>query len=105
MENLGSAKSRSNEFIDVDEALKAKFPETTSQYDERDLAIYALGVGAAANPLDSTELQTVYEMHGEGFRALPTFGVVPALNQMMTAAKSGAGMGAGLNFGFDRILH
>ena len=34
--------------------------------DERDLAIYALGVGAAHNPLDDKELQTVYELHGEG---------------------------------------
>jgi len=105
MENLGSAKSLGNDFIDVDQAKKAKFPETTSSYDERDLAIYALGVGAAANPLDASELQSVYELHSEGFRALPTFGVVPALNQMLTAAKNGTGMGAGLNFGFDRILH
>ena len=105
MDNLGSAKSKSNEFIDVDEALKAKFPETTSKYDERDLAIYALGVGAAHDPLDAKELQNVYELHTDGFRALPTFGVIPALNQIMEAAKNGGGMGTGLNFGFDRVLH
>src|SRR5690606_33887728 len=75
-----------------------------SSYDERDLALYALGVGAAQNPLDAKELRYVYEMHGEGFCALPTFGVVPALNTIIEMAKQGK-QAPGLNYGFDRVLH
>jgi 3-hydroxyacyl-CoA dehydrogenase/3a,7a,12a-trihydroxy-5b-cholest-24-enoyl-CoA hydratase len=105
IENLQSAKSRGgNEFIDVDEALAAKIPETTSSYNERDLALYALGVGAAHDPLDPSELKYVYELHSDGFRALPTYAVIPALNQMFDAAKEGRTV-PGLNFGLDRILH
>ena len=54
---------------------------SSSSYDERDLALYALGVGAAQNPLDAKELAaTSTSMHGDGFQALPTFAVIPALN-------------------------
>jgi 3-hydroxyacyl-CoA dehydrogenase/3a,7a,12a-trihydroxy-5b-cholest-24-enoyl-CoA hydratase len=105
MDNLPTAKGRGgNDLIDVDEALAAKLPDTTSSYDERDLALYALAVGAAQDPTDDADLQLVYEMHGEGFKALPTFGVVPALSSMLAQAKSGA-QTPGLNFGFERILH
>ena len=95
-----------NQFIDVDEALGYEFPELTSSYDERDLSIYALGVGAGRDPLDKKDLQVVYEMaQGDGgFMALPSFGVIPALNVIMDQAKKGA-KAPGLNYGFDRILH
>jgi 3-hydroxyacyl-CoA dehydrogenase/3a,7a,12a-trihydroxy-5b-cholest-24-enoyl-CoA hydratase len=102
--NLQSKSKGGNEFIDVDEALGYEFPPLTSSYDERDLAIYALGVGAARNPLDDKELKTVYEMHGDGFVALPTFAVTPPLKVMMEEAKKGA-KAPGLNYGFDRVLH
>src|SRR5690606_33628855 len=78
-----------NQFIDVDEALGYEFPEMTSSYDERDLSLYALGVGAAQDPLDTTELAYVYELHGEGFRPLPTYGVVPAINCILELAQQG----------------
>ncbi|MCZ7682619.1 MAG: SDR family NAD(P)-dependent oxidoreductase [Sandaracinaceae bacterium] len=105
MENLRRGPSRGgNEFIDVDEALGYQFPETRSSYSEKDLALYALGVGAAHDPLDEKELGLVYEMHGGGFRALPTFGVIPAINVIMEQAKRGT-KAPGLNYGFDRILH
>ena len=39
-----------NEFIDVDQALGYELPELESSYDERDLALYALGVGAGKIP-------------------------------------------------------
>jgi hypothetical protein len=90
MENVEQGPSKGgNQLIDVDEALGYKFPETTSSYDERDLAIYALGVGAARDPNDDHDLQLVYEMHGSGMKALPTYGVVPAVNTMMKLAKEG----------------
>ena len=103
---LGNLQSKSlggNDLIDVDTALGYEFPPQTSSYDEKDLALYALGVGAGANPLDTTELQFVYENDGN-FRALPTFGVVPALRMVFEMAKKGE-TAPGLNYGFDRILH
>jgi len=93
-----------NEFIDVDAALGYQFPETTSSYDERDLALYALGVGAAQNPLDTKELQFVYELHSEGFRPLPTYGVVPAVNIVLKLTAEG-NQAPGLHYGLDRVLH
>ncbi|MBI5512197.1 MAG: SDR family NAD(P)-dependent oxidoreductase [Deltaproteobacteria bacterium] len=103
--NLGSAKSRGgNEFIDVDEALAAPPLEARNAYDERDVALYALGVGAAQDPLNDEDLKLVYELHGDGQRALPTYGVIPALNAVMDLARRGV-VAPGLKYGFERILH
>ena len=44
----------------------------THEYTERDLALYALGLGCGVG-----DLKFVYECH-EAFAALPTFGVIPA---------------------------
>lgn len=105
MANLEAGMSKGgNEFIDVDEALGYEMRAVKSSYDERDLAIYALGVGAASDPTNDKDLQLVYEMHGEGFKSLPTFGVIPALNTLMTLAKAGE-TAPGLNYSLDRILH
>jgi 3-hydroxyacyl-CoA dehydrogenase/3a,7a,12a-trihydroxy-5b-cholest-24-enoyl-CoA hydratase len=107
LDNLASAKEKShggNEFIDVDAALGFEFEPMTSSYTERDLSLYALGVGAGANPLDPKELQFVYEMNPDGFYALPTFGVAPALKLMFDMAKEGKAV-PGLKYGFDRVLH
>ncbi|HVH48171.1 MAG TPA: SDR family NAD(P)-dependent oxidoreductase, partial [Labilithrix sp.] len=101
--NLESKALGGNEFIDVDTALGYEFPPQRSKYDEKDLALYALGVGAGSNPLDSGELQYVYE-NASDFRALPTFGVVPALAMVFDMAKKGE-TAPGMNYGFDRILH
>ncbi|PTL84497.1 peroxisomal multifunctional enzyme type 2 [Vitiosangium sp. GDMCC 1.1324] len=104
MDNLTSQSKGGNEFIDVDAALGYQFPEATSSYDERDLSLYALGVGAAQDPLDTKELQYVYELHGDGFRPLPTYGVIPALNTVLKLAAEGK-QAPGLNYGLDRVLH
>ncbi|TPX59330.1 hypothetical protein PhCBS80983_g02516 [Powellomyces hirtus] len=53
------------------------FGPTEYEYTERDLALYALGVGATRE-----DLAFVYENH-ENFGPLPTFGVVPAFSTMM----------------------
>ena len=53
----------------------------------------------------SKDLPLVYEMHPDGFRALPTYAVVPAVNGILTMAQARASMAPGLNFGLDRLLH
>ncbi|MBW2456880.1 MAG: SDR family NAD(P)-dependent oxidoreductase, partial [Deltaproteobacteria bacterium] len=105
MENIQAGPTKGgNELIDVDEALGFEYPEQTSSYDERDLAIYALGVGAASDPMNDKDLQLVYEMHADGFMALPTYGVIPAVNSLMGLAKQGI-TADGCNYGLDRLLH
>ncbi len=101
--NAGASKG-GNEFIDVDQALGYEFPPIKTRYDERDLSLYALGVGAAADPADDDELRYVYEMHGKGFTALPTYAVIPALTGVMNAFRDGQNA-PGLNYGLDRLLH
>ncbi len=101
--NLESKALGGNEFIDVDAALGYEFSPQKSQYDEKDLSLYALGVGAGQNPLDAGELQYVYE-NASDFRALPTFAVVPALSMVFEALKRGENA-PGMHYGFDRILH
>ena len=101
--NAGASKG-GNEFIDVDQALGYEFPPIKTRYDERDLSLYALGVGAAADPLDDNELRYVYELHGKGFTALPTYAVIPALTGVMNAFRDGQNA-PGLNYGLDRLLH
>jgi 3-hydroxyacyl-CoA dehydrogenase/3a,7a,12a-trihydroxy-5b-cholest-24-enoyl-CoA hydratase len=72
MKNVEAGPSKGgNELIDVDAALGYVFPERTSRYDERDLTIYAFGVGAGKNPTADSDLRLVYEL-GPGFKALPT---------------------------------
>ncbi|MEM9070215.1 MAG: SDR family NAD(P)-dependent oxidoreductase, partial [Myxococcota bacterium] len=89
MENVDRGPSKGgSKYIDVDEALGYRFEPQTSSYDERDLALYALGVGAAKDPQGS-ELKLVYEMHRDGFRALPTYAVIPAVNVILDLGKRG----------------
>jgi 3-hydroxyacyl-CoA dehydrogenase/3a,7a,12a-trihydroxy-5b-cholest-24-enoyl-CoA hydratase len=103
--NLGTAKGKGgNQYIDVDEALGFEMPPVTSSFDERDLSLYALGVGAARDPLDAAELPYVYEMSGDGFKMVPTFPVAPAMKAVFDLAREGK-QAPGLHYGFDRVLH
>jgi 3-hydroxyacyl-CoA dehydrogenase/3a,7a,12a-trihydroxy-5b-cholest-24-enoyl-CoA hydratase len=105
MANLEAGPSKGgNDLIDVDAALGYRFPDVESSYDERDLAIYALGVGAATDPGDDKDLQLVYELHGKGMKALPTYGVIPAINVILKLGKEGK-QAPGLHFSLDRVLH
>jgi 3-hydroxyacyl-CoA dehydrogenase/3a,7a,12a-trihydroxy-5b-cholest-24-enoyl-CoA hydratase len=105
MANVEAGPSKGgNEFIDVDSALGYKYPEFKSSYDERDVALYALGVGAAKDPNNEQDLALVYEMSGKGMKVLPSFGAVPAINMVLTMGKNGV-TAPGLNFGLDRVLH
>ncbi|KAL3681389.1 hypothetical protein R1sor_024345 [Riccia sorocarpa] len=64
--------------INPDLVLKFQFSESIYEYTERDVALYALGVGAPGpNPVDPLELPFVYHPKGQEFvRVLPTFPVV-----------------------------
>ena len=105
IQNVEAGPSKGgNDFIDVDAALGAKYPDRTSSYDERDLALYALGVGAATDPSDDEGLRLVYEGHGGGMKALPTYAVIPGTNAILGFAKEGI-TAPGLNYGLDRLLH
>jgi NAD(P)-dependent dehydrogenase (short-subunit alcohol dehydrogenase family)/acyl dehydratase/putative sterol carrier protein len=84
MENLsGNAPTASskpkrkvgNDKVDVAKALAHKIPAMTFKYTEAEAILYALGVGAAADPLDARELKFTYENSPE-FQVLPTFGVI-----------------------------
>jgi 3-hydroxyacyl-CoA dehydrogenase/3a,7a,12a-trihydroxy-5b-cholest-24-enoyl-CoA hydratase len=104
MDNVNAGPSKGgNQYVDVDAALGYQFPDMTSKYDERDLSIYALGIGAAEDPT-SSDLRLVYEMHGDGMVAAPTYGVIPALNCVLQLGKEGK-QAPGLKYGLDRVLH
>ena len=102
LENISARRRGGNEFLDLD-AAAADEVVAESAYDERDLALYALGIGAAQNAQDDMELPFVYEL-GEGFQALPTYGVMPALNAFINLTRDGKGL-KGLHYGLDRVLH
>ncbi|PQP95877.1 enoyl-CoA hydratase 2 peroxisomal [Prunus yedoensis var. nudiflora] len=66
--------SDASEF-DPDRIESYKFPETTYTYSERDVALYALGIGACArDAVDVDQLKFVYHEKGQKFiQVLPTF--------------------------------
>jgi 3-hydroxyacyl-CoA dehydrogenase/3a,7a,12a-trihydroxy-5b-cholest-24-enoyl-CoA hydratase len=102
--NITNPSLGGNEFIDLDEATGQE-TVLESSYDERDLSIYALGVGAGNDPLDATELPMVYEGSNKGFKALASYAALPQLSAMLELAKTGGKLIPGLNYGFDRSLH
>ncbi|KAL1190060.1 Enoyl-CoA hydratase 2, peroxisomal [Cardamine amara subsp. amara] len=64
--------------------LAHKLPETRFTYNERDVAIYALGIGACdQDAIDSDELKYVYHKNGQDFiQALPTFASLISLGSL-----------------------
>ncbi|MGQ0709387.1 MAG: SDR family NAD(P)-dependent oxidoreductase [Rhodoferax sp.] len=102
MAALNAKKLGGNAFIDLDAAMGQELV-LESCYDQRDLALYALGVGAARDPLDQGERKFVYEM--DDFQALPTYGVMPQSNAMLAQAKAATLALPGMHFGFERLLH
>lgn len=59
--------------IDIDKLLNWPFEDLEHSYSARDTMLYALGVGAGADPLDASDLKFVYE---DGLQALPSMAVV-----------------------------
>jgi len=61
-------------FIDVNQVLGYEFPLKQFRYDQRDVCLYALGVGAGEDPMNREELPFVYEFSPR-FTPLPTLAV------------------------------
>jgi acyl dehydratase len=59
--------------IDPFKLLSLRIPDTEQTYSEKDVILYALGVGLGHDPLDERELAFVYE---KNLKVLPTFPVV-----------------------------
>mgnify|MGYP002385202612 CR=1 FL=1 len=64
--------------LSLEDARKADFPAVDFSFTERDLIIYALGVGCTRH-----DLKYVYENHDD-FSALPSFGVIPSFGCQVT---------------------
>ena len=60
----------------IEQVIGHEFEPIVFNYTERDVCLYALGVGVPTNPTDQNELQFVYELSTKGFKALPTFAVL-----------------------------
>ncbi|PNT65053.1 hypothetical protein BRADI_4g36920v3 [Brachypodium distachyon] len=90
--------------VDPDTALAHKFPEVSFSYDERDVALYALGVGACGtDAVDEKELHFVHHRDGQRhIKALPTFA-------SLFPNKNSNGLGIvdvpGIHFDASLLLH
>lgn len=60
----------------VNRAIGQELGPLSYSYAERDAALYALGIGAPADPMDQEELKFVYELSSRGFAVFPTFAVI-----------------------------
>ncbi len=81
-------------------AVGKELPPTTFEYNDREVMLYALGVGAGTSAKGGSasggeELDFVYE---KDLKVLPTFGVIPAFPAMM-------GIGRLLEFNPMMLLH
>jgi len=61
--------------INLEKVLNHSFKSAPTVYDVDDAILYALSIGAGADPVDPAELQFVYELNGSGFQAFPTLAV------------------------------
>jgi acyl dehydratase len=60
--------------IDYDDMMQSGSSGLAARYDEKDVMLYALGVGMGRDPLDERELPFVYE--NNGLKVMPTFATV-----------------------------
>jgi len=91
--------SNKNSNVDVALALSHKLEPSTTSYTERDVILYALGVGEGGNATDPNSLRFTYENHSE-FSPLPTMAVVfpfTVMTQIMSVP--------GLTFNPMMLLH
>jgi 3-hydroxyacyl-CoA dehydrogenase/3a,7a,12a-trihydroxy-5b-cholest-24-enoyl-CoA hydratase len=89
-----------DEYIDAQKILGYEFDPATFNYTDREVILYALGVGAGRDPIDPEELAFVYEGSPQGFKALPTFAVIypgPMFQQLLDAP--------GIKFNPMKLLH
>lgn len=73
------------------DAVGTKFPPMQHSWNEKDVMLYALGVGASTDEL-------CYTYENAELRTLPTFGVIPAFPAL-------AGMGSVMSFNPMMLLH
>ena len=70
--------------IDLDTALGAQLPSQEFSWTASDVALYALSVGAAADPMDTTGLEYVHDVEP---KVLPSFATVAATMNVTEAPK------------------
>lgn len=83
--------------IDVAEAVDAELTGESFSWSDKDVILYALGVGAGNPPTSPNELKYVYE---GGLKAIPSFGTIPPFGIMMSI-----GAVPGLDLDLARVLH
>ena len=83
--------------IDPDRAIGAALPGSTYSWDEDDVILYQLAIGAGVPPTDPGELAYTYE--GD-LKVLPTFATIPPFGLMMSV-----GTVDGLDFELAAVLH
>lgn len=83
--------------IDTEKALATELPGDTFSWDDQDVILYNLAVGAGNPPTDELELRYAYE--GD-LQAVPSYGTIPPFNIMMS-------MGSldGMDINLAQILH
>jgi acyl dehydratase len=83
--------------IDLAKAIGAELTGTTFSWDDQDVILYHLGIGAGNPPTDPDELRYVYE--GD-LRVLPTYVTIPQFPVMMSM-----GFAPGFDIDLAMILH
>ncbi len=84
--------------IDPEKAMKATFEPSKTSYNEDQVILYHLGLGAGApDQTDPNELEYCYE---KNLKVLPSFGVIPVFGAM-----GGAMNTPGLDFNPAMLLH
>ncbi|MGH8946894.1 MAG: MaoC/PaaZ C-terminal domain-containing protein, partial [Acidimicrobiia bacterium] len=83
--------------IEVDSVVGADLPAEPFSWDESDVILYNLAVGAGDPPTDPEELKYAYE--GD-LRVVPGFGTIPPFQAMM-----GLGSVPGIDINLAQILH
>lgn len=83
--------------IDVEKAVGAEFAPTSYSWEDKDVILYHLGIGAGNPPTDGTELRYTYE--GD-LVVLPSFGTIPPFGTMMSL-----GAVDGVDINLTQILH
>lgn len=81
--------------IDPDKLISLRFPDLVQSYTEKDVMLYALGIGLGHDPMDACELAFVYE---KNLQVLPTFAAVLGFEPFLLRRYD-----SGVNF--ERIVH
>jgi len=83
--------------MDPQKAIGYQTPETTGGWDQDQVILYHLGVGAGVPPTDPNELAYTYE---QNLKVLPSFGVIP-----VSGAFAGLAGIPGIDINLAMILH